>query len=244
MIVLIACLASVAVGLAVAGQTVAHAGKLNRLSPRREMSILKPESLAAAVLAAGLVVALFLRLAGGGVAAIAAAATAIAGWAGLRWWPAAVRRRREQALLAGLPFVLDLLALAVGSGLGPVQAVEVVSGHLVHGPWREELALIRSELTVGRTFADALHNLERRYSLHAVRSFARSLQQALTLGSPLESFLRQAARENRAMARERLASRINSLPAVLSVVTMVFLMPVIIVIVVLPNVLDFLHAHW
>lgn len=244
MIVLVACLASIAVGLAVVGQTMARAGQLDRLLPRRELLLVKPENLAAAVLAAGIVVALLLRLTSGGLAATVAAAVAVASWAGLHWWPAAVRRRREQALLAGLPFVLDLLALAVGSGLGPVQAIEVVSGHLAHGPWREELALVRSELAVGRTFADALGNLERRYSIHAVRSFARSLQQALTLGSPLESFLRQAAREHRAMARERLASRINALPAVLSVVTMVFLMPVIIVIVVLPNVLDFLHAHW
>jgi len=245
MILLIAFLSSASMALVLLGLTRAYGTQLFRLLPGQQtVPRLTPERVPTAVLTAGVAVAATFRMVGAGRGAVLAAAGVAVAWVWLRWWPAHQKGRKEQALLAGLPFVLDLLALAVGSGLGPVQALEAVASQLSRGPWREELGLIRSELAVGRTLEQALDHLEQRHGHHAVRSFVHGFQQALLLGAPLEGFLRQAAREQRAMARERMAARINALPAVLSVVTMVLLMPVIVVIVVLPNVLTFLHARW
>ncbi|MHB0886593.1 MAG: type II secretion system F family protein [Bacillota bacterium] len=141
------------------------------------------------------------------------------------------------------PAVLDLLAVATASGLALGQALDLVcSRH--SGPFSAELRWALDQTAAGVRLPVALKRLAGRTGLKAVRGFASALEQAVTFGSPVAQVLRLQAGAARVQRRREIETHIAGLPLKLSLCTVFFFLPAIMVFVILPNLLAFIHGQW
>ena len=120
-----------------------------------------------------------------------------------RWLRRRIRSRR-QAINRGLPDFLDLLVIAIESGLSLDQALADTARDLrkVHPALSDELGVFRSELVAGASRADALSSLGRRTGEPELRKLTSLLIQADRFGSSVSKMLRTQARYMRIRRRQ------------------------------------------
>ena len=141
---------------------------------------------------------------------IAAPAAGVVAWA-----VPLLRRRRSVARAAAevrrsLPEVVDLVALAVGSGCNVVDAVEAV-GRRGAGPVAAGLAAAAAEIRLGRRCADVLDDLPARLG-EPVRPLAAALAASERYGAPLAGALDRLAAELRADRRRAAEAAARQVP--------------------------------
>jgi tight adherence protein C len=112
-------------------------------------------------------------------------------------------RRRERRLLAELPTVGELLALAVAAGEGPAAALDRVA-RSCHGELSGELQRVLAETRAGEPLVRALDALADRTGLVPLARFADGLAVALERGTPLADVLRAQAGDIREANRREL----------------------------------------
>ena len=113
---------------------------------------------------------------------------------------AAIAQERLKNISRGLPYVIDLMALAMGAGLdfpGAVRQVVEKSSN-PNDPLVEEFTLILQTLNLGRTRKDALTEFARRAPVDAVTEFVNALVQAEERGNPVAEVLHDPGRRRRA----------------------------------------------
>lgn len=121
-------------------------------------------------------------------------------------------QERIKSISRGLPYVIDLMALAMGAGLdfpGAVRQVVDKSSN-ADDPLVEEFTLILQTLNLGRTRKDALVMLGERAPAASVAEFVNALVQAEERGNPVaEVLLIQArtSRTRRSVRAEELAAK-------------------------------------
>ena len=136
--------------------------------------------------------------------------------AGLVVWavPGVRARRRESqrlaALAADLPDVVDLLVLAVGSGLTVNLAVRNVADR-APGPLGAELRRAGHEADLGRRLGDALADIPARAG-EATRPLVAALLASERYGAPLGAGLERLALEVRADRRRRAEEAARKIP--------------------------------
>lgn len=111
--------------------------------------------------------------------------------------------RREQVLLAELPVVAELLALAVAAGEGPVAALERVA-RTARGQLGGELRRALVEARAGGGLVPALDAIARRTNVPALARFTDAFAVALDRGTPLADVLRAQAEDAREAGRRSL----------------------------------------
>ena len=123
-----------------------------------------------------------------------------------------VAQERLKNVSRGLPYVIDLMALAMGAGLdfpGAVRQVVDKSSN-PEDPIVEEFTLILQTLNLGRTRRDALEEFARRCPCEAVTEFVNSLVQAEERGNPVAEVLSIQAtvsRTRRSVRAEEMAAK-------------------------------------
>lgn len=121
-------------------------------------------------------------------------------------------QERLKNISRGLPYVIDLMALAMGAGLdfpGAVRQVVDKSSN-PDDPLVEEFTLILQTLNLGRTRKDALVMFAERAPAASVSEFVNALVQAEERGNPVaEVLLIQAgtSRTRRSVRAEELAAK-------------------------------------
>jgi tight adherence protein C len=116
--------------------------------------------------------------------------------------------RREQQILRQLPFVLDLITLAVESGLNLSAALVETVEKGPAGVLRNELSLVLRDVRAGTTRAEALQAMSERMRLPAVANLVAGLIAADRQGGAIGVLLRGQSlqRRNERFARaEKLA---------------------------------------
>ena len=161
-----------------------------------------------------LTTALLLVLATGGLAAlirsvnvpaliILSVLATVAGAAARDWWLSRAVAKRLSRIEAQLPDVVELLALAVGAGQGPVAAIERVVA-LGRGDLIEELGATLTDIRSGTVLSTALDRMERRVGSVHVTRLCEAIVVALERGTPLADVLRSQATDVREAARQDL----------------------------------------
>lgn len=112
-------------------------------------------------------------------------------------------RRRRAAVLAELPTVAELLALAVTAGEGPVGALDRVC-RLVRGELARDLSDVLGRVRAGEPLERALGGLQDRTGVPALARFVDGVVVALDRGTPLAEVLRAQAADVRAAGRRAL----------------------------------------
>ena len=175
---------------------------LERLAKRSGWSVELPVAsiVAAMVLAAGygalLGIFLIVALDFGGLLMIFS--TTILGACLPLIWLRDHAERREREVFRALPFLLDVLTLALeaGSNLGAALAIAVDRLH--PGALRDEMGHVLQDLRAGRPRTEAFAALADRVRLPAIASLVAALQIAERQGASLGAVLRAQAQASRA----------------------------------------------
>lgn len=124
-------------------------------------------------------------------------------------WIADHVTKRAQAINRGLPYVLDLLTLAIEAGLDFISAVErIVAKRAESDPLTDELFLMLQELKMGKTRREALRDMSQRCRLQNLDTVVAALIQADQLGTSMGPILRiqsEMLRVRRSQRAEKLA---------------------------------------
>lgn len=143
-------------------------------------------------------------------------------------------RRREERLLAELPTIAELLALAVAAGESPPAALERVAT-TARGELAAEIRRMVAEVRAGAPVTTALTALADRSGLPPLSRFAEGVVVALERGTPLADVLRAQARDVREAGRRALLEA-GGRKEILMMVPVVFLvLPVTVVFAVFPS---------
>ena len=150
-----------------------------------------------------------------GLAALVLAPAAAPLAAGVAWFAPVVLdrrriRRKQRAVLDGLPEIVDLLGVAVGTGLIVGQALEAVSRR-GSGPLADELGGVLRRARLGLGLADALDELPRRVG-DEIRPLSAALAACERYGSPVGPALTRIAEELRADRRRRAEEAARRVP--------------------------------
>jgi tight adherence protein C len=151
---------------------------------------------------------------------------------------------RRTQLEIEFPDALDLMVVCVEAGLG-LEAAFVRVGtetQRSHPRISEEFSRCSQEFRAGRSRADALRAMGERTMVDAVRSFVALLIQTDQLGTSIGQTLRIYAdemRDHRFLRAEEKAMRI---PVLLTVPLVACILPVIIVSLLLPPVIDVMRT--
>jgi tight adherence protein C len=141
----------------------------------------------------------------------------------------------ERGVMAEFPTLVELLALAVGAGEGPVAAVDRVVSRS-HGAMSAELRAVLADVRTGTGLAVALDRLAARTGLPAVARFAEAMAVAVDRGTPLTGVLHAQAVDAREAGRRALIES-GARREVLMMVPVVFLiLPVTVLFAFWPGV--------
>lgn len=147
---------------------------------------------------------------------------------------------RREDLEFQFPDALDLMVVCVEAGLGLEAAVVRVAQEVKtsHPRIAKELSQLASEMEAGRSRADALRAMGERVDVTSVKAFVALLIQTEVLGVSIGQSLRTYSaemRETRFLKAEEKAMRI---PLLMTVPIVACFMPVILVALLLPPLLD------
>ena len=149
---------------------------------------------------------------------------------------------RHSAIAKALPNVIDLLNLTVGAGLDFMVAVKKMVERSEPNPLVEELHQVWQETKVGVTRQEALRNMARRIDMPEVSSFVRTLVQADRMGTGIEEALRMQSEEALAMRFQKGEREALKAPIKMLFPLLVFILPVVLIIVGGPIILQFLQG--
>ncbi len=147
--------------------------------------------------------------------------------------------RREQ-LQQEFPDALDLMVVCVEAGLG-LEAAFVRVGEDVarsHPRIAEAFNRVSQEFRAGRSRADALRAMADRDDVDVLRSFVALLIQTEALGTSIGQTLRTYAAEMRDHRFLRAEEKAMRIPVLLTVPLVACILPVIVVALLLPPILD------
>ncbi|MCR6491653.1 type II secretion system F family protein [Cellulomonas sp. P24] len=143
--------------------------------------------------------------------------------------------RREARIVAELPIVAELLALAVGAGEGPVAALERVAA-TTRGEMSRELSRTLADARSGTPLTGALEGLADRTEVAALTRFAEGVAIAVERGTPLADVLRAQAQDVREAARRALMEAGGRKEVAMMVPVVFLILPVTVVFAVFPSI--------
>ena len=143
-------------------------------------------------------------------------------------------RRREERLLAELPTVAELLALAVGAGEGALGGLERVA-RSTHGDLAAEVRHAVADTRAGTPLTVALERLADRTGLVTLSRFAEAIAVAVERGTPLVDVLRAQAEDVREASRRSLMETGGRKEVMMMVPVVFLILPVTVAFAVFPG---------
>lgn len=184
---------------------------------------------------------LFVLIAGTGSAQNSILAVLVPGFLGYylpKYW---VRRRvgaREEEITSGFPDALDLMLVCVEAGQSLDQAIIRVATEIrtSYPALSEEFEIVAYEMKAGKDKTKVLRDMGERVGVQDVSSFVTTLIQSATFGTSIAEALRVYASEMRDKRVMRAEEKANKLPTKLTLGTMMFCLPPLLIILIGPSV--------
>ncbi len=151
----------------------------------------------------------------------------------LLWLRSAVTRR-HRAIQRSMPFVIDLLTLAVEAGMDFMNALQRAVERRAMDPLTEELVHTIHEIQLGAPRREALRNLARRVNMPDMRSFSHALIQADELGVSIGAILRIQSDQMRQRRFDRAERLANEAPVKMLGPLMLFIFPAVFIVLLGP----------
>lgn len=153
------------------------------------------------------------------------------------WITRRVEERKEQ-IQDGFPDSLDMMLVCIEAGQSMDQSIIRVAKEL-HASFpalAEEFELVSLEMKAGKDKAMVLNDMAERAGVQDVASFVTVLVQSQTFGTSVSDALRVYASEMRDKRVMRAEEKANKLPTKMTLTTMMFTVPPLLIILVGPSV--------
>ncbi|MEZ5777839.1 MAG: type II secretion system F family protein [Paracoccaceae bacterium] len=150
---------------------------------------------------------------------------------------------RQKEIQNGFPDALDMLLVCVEAGQSLDQGIIRVSKELKSGypPLAEEFEIVSQEIKAGKEKSTVLRSFSDRSGVPDVASFVTVMIQSQTFGTSIAEALRVYAAEMRDKRVMRAEEAANKLPTKMTLGTMMFTVPPLLIILVGPSVYDMLQ---
>ncbi|WP_084078841.1 type II secretion system F family protein [Demequina sp. NBRC 110057] len=149
-------------------------------------------------------------------------------------WLTRAVTRRQRRLLAELPTVAEMLALAVGAGESASAALERVA-RLTRGAMAQELTVVLGDVHAGVRLPVALTRMADAVELPALTRFAEGVATAVERGTPLAQVLRAQAADVRARGHQALMEEGGRREIAMLVPVVFIVLPVTVLFAVFPG---------
>jgi tight adherence protein C len=151
--------------------------------------------------------------------------------------------KRQLSIRRAWPDALDLLLICAEAGMSIENAFRRVSQEVGSQSvaLAEELTLTTAELSYLQERRQAYENLGMRTGLDAVKGVMTALIQAEKYGTPVGTALRVLAQESRDQRMNEAEKKAAALPPKLTVPMILFFLPVLFVVILMPAVIEVYH---
>jgi len=155
-----------------------------------------------------------------------------------KYWVTRRRGTRQKNIIAAFPDSLDLMLICVEAGQSLDQAIIKVSKEIRAGypDLADEFELVAYEIKAGKDKSRVLKDFSERCGVPDISSFVSVLIQAATYGTPIAEALRVYSAEMRDKRVMRAEEKANTLPVKMTLGTMVFTLPSLLIILVGPAI--------
>ncbi len=160
-----------------------------------------------------------------------------------KYWIERRIQSRQGEIQNGFPDALDMLLVCVEAGQSLDQGIIRVSRELKSGypALAEEFEIVSQEIKAGKDKATVLRGFSDRSGVGDVASFVTVMIQSQTFGTSIADALRVYASEMRDKRVMRAEEAANKLPTKMTLGTMMFTVPPLLMILVGPSVYDMLQ---
>jgi len=147
--------------------------------------------------------------------------------------------KRKKAMVRAWPDTLDLLLIAVEAGMSTEAAFRKTANDMIRysKDIAEELTITTAELSYLHDRKQAFANLAARTDSDEIRATTTALIQTERYGTPLGSSLRILAEESRSLRMREAERKAAALSPKLTVPMVIFFLPVLIVILIIPSLI-------
>jgi tight adherence protein C len=154
------------------------------------------------------------------------------------------RKHYQNQLELGLPDALDMMVICAQAGLGLGPALIRVATELGNAHWEvaQELGQAATELQMVSDSRIALTNLGNRTGIDGYKRLATTLIQTMQYGTPLTEALRTLSAELRQDSLTKFEARAARLPVLLTMPTILFILPCVFIIAGGPAILQIMRA--
>jgi len=162
----------------------------------------------------------------------------LVGYYAPRYWVQRREQRREEAITEAFPDSLDLMLVCVEAGQSLDQAIIRVSTEIrsSYPDLAEELEIVAYEMKAGKDKTRVLRDMGDRVGVQDINSFVTTLIQSANFGTSIAEALRVYADEMRDKRVMRAEEKANKLPTKLTLGTMLFCLPPLLIILIGPSI--------
>lgn len=155
-----------------------------------------------------------------------------------RYWVIRRSQAREEEITHGFPDALDLMLVCVEAGQSLDQSILRVAKEMEEGypALAEEFDTVANELKAGKERVTVLKDLSERTGIQDIASFVTVMIQSATFGTSIADALRVYAAEMRDKRVMRAEEKANVLPTKLTLGTMMFTVPPLLLIMIGPSI--------
>ena len=156
------------------------------------------------------------------------------------YWVERRRQTRQESLQDGFPDALDLMLVCVEAGQSLDQSIVRVASEIKHSnkALAEEFEVVANELRAGKERVTVLRDFGERCGVPDISSFVTVLVQSASFGTSISDALRVYAFEMRDKRIMRAEEKANKLPTKMTLGTMLFTVPPLLIILVGPSIYD------
>jgi tight adherence protein C len=154
-----------------------------------------------------------------------------------KYWVNKRLAARQAEIVSGFPDALDMMLVCVEAGQSLDQSIirvakESKAGYPALG---EEFEIVAQEVKAGKERVTVLKDMSERVGISDVSSFVTTLVQSATFGTSIAEALRVYSAEMRDKRVMRAEEKANTLPTKLTLGTMMFCLPPLLVILIGPS---------
>lgn len=155
-----------------------------------------------------------------------------------QYWVQRRAQTRTQEIISGFPDALDLMLVCVEAGQSLDQSIIRVSRETRAGypALADEFEIVANEVKAGKERVQVLKDMSERVGIADVSSFVTTLVQSATFGTSIAEALRVYSAEMRDKRVMRAEEKANVLPTKLTLGTMMFTVPPLMIILIGPSV--------
>lgn len=156
------------------------------------------------------------------------------------YWVERRLQQRQEDVTNGFPDALDLMLVCVEAGQSLDQAIlRVATETKASAPTlAEEFEIVANEMRAGKDRVTVLRDMSERCGVNDISSFVTVLVQSANFGTSVSDALRVYASEMRDKRVLRAEEKANVLPTKLTIGTMMFTVPPLLIIMVGPSIYD------